>query len=135
MIDSKPIYNKKYCPFCNLGEQEIIDENQFAICIYDKFPVTDKHILIIPKKHFENFFDATKNELIDMWNLLELCKLKIQREDNTITGFNIGVNCLSSAGQTVPHCHIHLIPRRDGDMKNPEGGVRGCIPKKRKYIK
>lgn len=121
------------CPFCKLDNREIIYENQFAVAFYDIYPVTDKHILIIPKRHIKTIFDANIQEVIDMWDLVKVVKAIALDKDETITGYNIGVNCGEDAGQTVPHCHIHLIPRRKGDMEDPTGGVRGVIPEKQKY--
>lgn len=103
------------------------------MAIYDQNPVTDKHLLIVPKRHVADYFSLTLEEKCDMDRLLRICKEGIARKDNSVTGFNIGINCGKSAGQTIFHCHVHLIPRRDGDTPSPRGGVRGVIPKKRSY--
>lgn len=121
------------CIFCDLPEQRVIHENEFAMAFYDLFPVTDKHALIIPKRHVAEYFDLDEIELKACNNLLHKLKTEILESDPTVTGFNIGMNCGKDAGQTVFHCHIHLIPRRKGDIENPEGGVRGVIPDKQKY--
>ncbi len=123
----------KECVFCNLGKVRIITENRYCICIPDKYPVTVGHSLVIPKRHFSNFFEIKKEEYQDVKELLEKRRKNLLIKDKNIDGFNIGVNIGHSAGQTVDHCHIHLIPRRTGDIKDPTGGVRGVIPAKRIY--
>jgi diadenosine tetraphosphate (Ap4A) HIT family hydrolase len=101
--------------------------------IKDKYPVTNGHILIIPIRHSEDFFSLKTNEKRDAEELLLLMKKQILKRDSSVTGFNIGTNSGKSAGQTVFHAHIHLIPRRNGDTPNPMGGVRGVIPDKMSY--
>lgn len=120
------------CLFCNIEKERIVIGNELAYAIYDKFPVNDGHILIIPKKHYKEYFDVdvqTKNEL---WKLVDICK-EILDEKYNPDGYNIGINCGEAAGQTVMHLHIHMIPRYKGDIENPRGGVRGVIPNKRIY--
>ncbi len=124
---------KSHCLFCSLERSELIKENNSMMAIEDKYPVTKHHILLIPKIHRLDFFDLTVEELNDYHSLLNKMKDSIIKKDKTITGFNIGMNCGASAGQTVFHCHIHLIPRRNGDMNDPAGGVRGVIPHMQKY--
>ena len=97
------------------------------------YPVTKGHTLFIPKRHVQSFFDLDSNEKEAIFELLELEREKLIQQDNLITGFNIGINDGSDAGQTVMHCHVHLIPRRNGDMSDPRGGVRGVIPEKQSY--
>ena len=99
----------------------------------DKFPVTEGHTLIITKRHISSYFDLTKEELNELSNILIEEKLLLEKFDNMIKGFNIGINQGSLAGQTIMHCHIHLIPRRKNDVANPTGGVRGVIPGKQNY--
>ena len=99
----------------------------------DRFPVSKGHHLIIPKRHTPDWFSLTEAECRDVEHLLRLLKEKLTASDPSITGFNIGMNCGVSAGQTIFHAHIHLIPRRDGDTPNPTGGVRGVIPDKMCY--
>lgn len=121
------------CPFCNLEvERELILESATAYAMFDKFPVNKGHILIIPKKHCANYFDLTFREQSACWFMLNRVKEIIQSEFNP-DGFNVGININEAAGQTVPHVHIHLIPRYDGDVREPRGGVRGVIPEKRGY--
>jgi diadenosine tetraphosphate (Ap4A) HIT family hydrolase len=113
--------------------KNIILENDQAFVVYDGFPVTEGHCLIIPKRHFPDFFEADKNELNNIHDLLRIMQKTLLSKDKKIDGFNVGVNSGISAGQTVKHLHVHLIPRRKGDIENPKGGVRGVIPAKMKY--
>ena len=101
----------------------------------DGYPVTQGHTLIIPLRCVDDFSLLTDEELIDAWKLVRRCKAQLVRTDPSITGFNLGINLGESAGQTVSHCHIHLIPRRSGDIDDPTGGVRGVIPAKANYKK
>jgi ATP adenylyltransferase len=121
------------CLFCEMTEDRIIDRNDLAYAIRDGYPVTPLHTLIIPKRHAVDYFDLTKEELLACDELLKKTKQDIQAEDASVDGFNIGMNAGPSAGQTVFHCHIHLIPRRAGDVENPRGGVRHTIPGKGFY--
>lgn len=119
------------CVFCS-DQMHIIMENQHAIAIYDKYPVNNGHILIITKRHVSSFFETTEQERLAMNDLLEDCK-KLIDEAYSPDGYNIGINCGETAGQTIFHVHMHLIPRYKGDMMDPRGGVRGVIPNKRGY--
>ena len=123
------------CPFC-LSEKKLNEkmlcESEFAFAMEDEYPVSQGHTLIIPKRHVENYFDLTKDELIDMWLLVNRVKDIIEAYNHP-DGYNIGVNVDKAGGQTVPHVHIHIIPRYIGDVKNPKGGIRGVIPDKQKY--
>ena len=122
------------CLFCHLPpERKILAENSLAYAITDGFPVTEGHCLIIPKRHVVTYFDLSRPELNACDDLLRQLKASIQSADGSVTGFNIGMNAGASAGQTIFHCHIHLIPRRDGDVENPRGGVRHLIPGKGHY--
>lgn len=122
------------CPFCQgqLGPR-VTAQHGTACALLDGFPVTPMHHLVVPARHTATFFDMTQEEQADALALLELLKTRIQEADGSVTGFNIGMNCGDSAGQTVPHAHIHLIPRRPGDMQDPRGGVRGVIPARQRY--
>lgn len=125
---------RRACLFCTLPEEvEIIDNNALAVAFYDKFPVTAHHTLIIPKRHVADYFDLTEAEVGAVHELLLRQKERLLRLDGTIAGFNIGVNVGAAAGQSIFHVHVHLIPRRKGDMEEPKGGVRGVIPEKQKY--
>jgi len=122
------------CPFCRPNmASTIVEERGTVVAIEDRHPVTKGHMLVLPIRHTPDFFAMTCEEKKDADDLIELLRGQIQASDSTVTGFNIGVNCGESAGQTIMHAHIHLIPRRDGDMARPRGGVRGVIPGKRGY--
>ena len=121
------------CVFCNLDESRIEIENDLALSFKDLYPVTNGHTLVIPKRKVQSFFDLTEEETAAMFELLHLQKEDLKNKDSSITGFNIGINDGEDAGQTIMHCHIHLIPRRSGDMEDPRGGVRGVIPEKQYY--
>jgi ATP adenylyltransferase len=122
------------CPFCEeCVELRIIAREGTVIAIRDKFPVTYLHTLVLPRRHVSDFFDLTPEEKADADRLLLSLKDGIIKEDPSVTGFNVGVNCGATAGQTIMHAHIHLIPRRHGDILNPRGGVRGVIPAKMDY--
>ena len=122
------------CPFCGENvEKRIIRHKGTVIAIRDGYPVTNLHTLILPKRHISDYFDFTSEEIEDANRLLRSLREEILKEDPSVTGFNVGVNCGISAGQTIMHAHIHLIPRRDGDIANPRGGVRGVIPAKMDY--
>ena len=121
------------CLFCNIPSKRIINETDSAYAILDGFAVTQLHTLVIPKRHVATYFELNKKEIEDCNELLNSLKINIESEDNSVTGFNIGMNCGEDAGQTIFHCHIHLIPRRKGDVEDPKGGVRGVIAEKQKY--
>ena len=120
------------CPFCNISEKEVVLKNDKCFAIFDKYPVSKGHMLIIPYRHFSNFFDATYDEISAMYRLIYEAKAYLDREYSP-DGYNLGVNIGEAAGQTIPHMHVHLIPRYRGDIENPAGGVRGVIPAKRIY--
>ena len=121
------------CLFCDSKKSGIAHENDLAYASYDSYPVSDHHCLIIPKRHIKDYFDMTNDELIACNDLLQMIKNEILKKDNTVKGFNIGTNAGKIAGQSILHCHIHLIPRREGDVDNPQGGVRSVIPSKQHY--
>ena len=119
------------CIFCN--HAEVIAENELSKAFYDKFPVTKGHVLVVPKRHVKGYFELYQPELNAMNRLMREIRAQAMEQDSSITGFNIGSNDGKDAGQTVMHCHMHLIPRRAGDVNDPRGGVRGVIPGKQKY--
>ena len=121
------------CLFCDSKKSGISQENDLAYASYDSYPVSDHHCLIIPKRHIKDYFDMTNDELIACNYLIQIIKNEILEKDNTVKGFNIGTNAGKIAGQSIMHCHIHLIPRREGDVDNPQGGVRSVIPNKQHY--
>ena len=121
------------CLFCNVNESGLAHENNLAYISYDSYPVTKYHCLIIPKRHIKDYFELTNEELIACNNLIKLAKDEIINKDQTVSGFNIGTNVGKVSGQSILHCHFHLIPRRKGDVENPQGGVRSVIPNKQHY--
>ena len=128
MIDSN-----NPCLFCNVKDNEYDQENDLAYASYDTYPVSKYHCLIIPKRHIKDYLDLTNEELIACNYLIKIMKNKIIKKDLTVNGFNVGTNIGKVSGQSIFHCHIHLIPRREGDVENPQGGVRSVIPKKQHY--
>ena len=121
------------CLFCNFKESGLADENTLAYASYDTYPVSNLHCLIIPKRHVKDYFELSNDEIIDCYELIKKIKQEILLKDPLVKGFNIGTNSGKFAGQSVMHCHIHLIPRREGDVENPQGGVRSVIPSKQHY--
>ena len=99
----------------------------------DSYPVSELHSLIFPKRYVETYFDLTQEEIQACNDLILKTKEKILNQDSSVKGFNIGTNAGKFAGQSIMHCHIHLIPRREGDVENPQGGVRSVIPNKQHY--
>ena len=123
------------CLFCNTDNKEYIFENDLAFATFDSYPVSKFHVLIVPKRHVKNYFELSNDEFLACNKMIMLSKNKIEKEDQTIEGFNIGSNIGKVAGQSINHCHIHLIPRRKGDVENPQGGIRGVISSKQHYIR
>ena len=121
------------CLFCDSKKSGIAHENDLAYASYDSYPVSDHHCLIIPKRHIKDYFDMNNDELIACNDLIQIVKNEILSKDVNVKGFNIGTNAGKIAGQSIMHCHIHLIPRREGDVYNPQGGVRSVIPNKQHY--
>ena len=123
------------CIFCSIRKNELIFENNFAYASSDSYPVSKFHSLVVPKRCIKNYFELNDEEVLACNDLIKKLKQKIISEDETVKGFNIGTNAGTAAGQSVFHCHIHVIPRREGDVKNPQGGVRSVIPSKQHYIR
>ena len=121
------------CLFCNSKISGIAHENDLAYASYDTYPVSEYHCLIIPKRHLKDYFELTNDELIACNDLIKKIKQEVKIKDKSIVAFNIGTNIGKVSGQSIMHCHIHLIPRREGDVDNPQGGVRAVIPKKQHY--
>lgn len=120
------------CPFCTLPPERIVQENEHAIWIYDGFPVSPGHSLIIPKRHVGSFFEVSTEERMAMLALLDKAKAAVHVEYRP-HAYNIGINDGPAAGQTVPHLHLHLIPRYTGDVSDARGGVRWVIAEKADY--
>ena len=122
------------CIFCNKTNCKVISSTEHFFVIRDTdYPVTKHHTLIITNRHIDDFFDLTKDEMSDLDKVLKKQKKELKNLDKDISAFNVGVNIGKDAGQSIMHCHIHLIPRRKGDVEDPRGGVRGVIPEKQKY--
>jgi ATP adenylyltransferase len=121
------------CIFCELPTDRIIASNALAFALRDSYPVTQLHTLVIPKRHAATFFDLFEPERRAINQLLDAVRVEIRKKDASVSGFNIGMNSGDAAGQTIGHAHVHLIPRRPGDVQDPRGGVRGVIPGKAVY--
>lgn len=121
------------CLFCNIKESGCAHQNDLAYTSYDSYPVSEHHCLIIPKRHVRDYFELSKDELIACDELIKIAKNEILTKDQSVKGFNLGTNIGKVSGQSIFHCHFHLIPRREGDVENPQGGVRSVIPNKQHY--
>ncbi|MBN2332043.1 MAG: HIT domain-containing protein [Deltaproteobacteria bacterium] len=121
------------CIFCQPETFSNRRKSRHFYLIADRFPVTTGHHLIIPFRHIPDPLELTAEEMTEAWELIKETAATLQQNDPSITGFNIGMNCGQSAGQTIFHTHIHLIPRRQDDVANPRGGVRGVIPTRQNY--
>lgn len=119
--------------FCNIYKGWIVSRNNLSYAVRDSFTVTNLHILIIPYRHVDSFLNLTQAEVNSLYQLIEKQKEELQGIDDSIKGFNLGINQGTVAGQSIPHCHVHLIPRREGDVANPLGGIRHLIPGKGFY--
>ena len=132
-VEHKYHHREEDCLFCSIPKDRIVEENHLALVIYDKFPVTNHHALIIPKRHFREYFEINQAELNSVNALMQSIRSGLMTTDSSIKGFNVGINSGIHAGQTIMHSHIHLIPRREGDIINPRGGIRNVIPGKGDY--
>lgn len=120
------------CPFCAPEPERVVHAGALVLALWDAFPVSTGHALVVPRRHMEGWFDATREERIALTDAIDVVRdaiLELHQPD----GFNIGVNVGRAAGQTVMHLHVHVIPRYAGDMDDPRGGVRGVIPSERLY--
>ena len=120
------------CPFCTLPPERILLTSAHGVIIRDGFPISPGHTLVIPRRHVDSLFNLTAEERADLLGLLDQAKAGIEKEFKPDT-YNVGINDGPAAGQTVPHLHIHLIPRYTGDVPDPRGGVRWIIPDKAAY--
>ena len=121
------------CRFCvTKPSRRLIAESKYGFAAWDRHPASEGHFLVIPYRHFSSYFDINDEELVDLWKLVargkEVCDEKYKPD-----GYNIGINVGTAAGQSIPHLHIHVIPRYKGDVENPKGGVRGVIPHRKLY--
>ena len=121
------------CLFCNMEKSGCAHENELAYASYDSYPVSEHHCLIIPKRHIKDYFDLSNKELVACNDLIQIVKNEIIKKDPSVKGFNFGTNIGKVSGQSILHCHLHLIPRREADVVNPQGGVRSVIPSKQHY--
>jgi len=129
------------CPFCEIignpvwmtGFRRIVSKHDSFFVIRDNYPVSKYHTLIIPNRHVSDIFDLNGQELLMLHRVLAEQRMELVQLDNTITGFNVGFNSGKDAGQTIDHAHVHLIPRRKGDVKDPTGGIRNIFPDKGNY--
>jgi diadenosine tetraphosphate (Ap4A) HIT family hydrolase len=120
------------CPFCDVEKSRITLENDSAVAIPDSFPVAEGHVLVVPKRHVASVFDLPDEEQAALWRLVAVARAKLA-SDLKPDGFNVGLNDGLAAGQTVLHAHVHVIPRRAGDVPDPRGGVRWIMPAKARY--
>jgi diadenosine tetraphosphate (Ap4A) HIT family hydrolase len=123
---------KLNCPFCSPADGEEVLASELCFARWDKYPVTEGHLLVIPNRHVSDYFLATEEERTALWAMVDEAKKLLDGRFKP-DGYNVGINIGTTAGQTVMHCHIHLIPRRAGDSVNPRGGVRGVIAGKADY--
>ena len=122
------------CVFCHLSPERIVHQGEFGLVIRDAYPISPGHTLIVARRHVASFFDITDDERADLVGLLNRARDDLARDLHP-AGWNIGINDGIAAGQTVPHLHIHLIPRYPGDREDPRGGVRWVLPDKASYWK
>lgn len=120
------------CPFCSLPVARIVDSDTMTVAVHDAFPVALGHTLVIPRRHVGSFFELEPSEQLAMLALINRARARLEREFGP-DGYTIGINDGRAAGQTVPHVHLHLIPRHAGDVPDPRGGVRWVIPDKANY--
>lgn len=120
------------CPFCSLSTEQLWIETEHVLAVPDAFPVTDGHTLVIPRKHVATFYELPPVEQKAVWDLVAEVRrqLLVRFEPD---GFNIGLNDGIAAGQSVMHAHVHVIPRRSGDVPDPRGGIRWVVPNKASY--
>ena len=124
--------DQHHCPFCHLGKSRITLENEVAVAFPDAFPVAEGHMLVVPKRHVASLFDLPVEEQAALWRLVALVRGRLVSELQP-DGFNVGLNDGPAAGKTVMHAHVHVIPRRMGDVADPSGGVRWVVPAKARY--
>ncbi len=122
------------CPFCSIDPAKIIAGDALTMTVRDTLPVSPGHTLVLPRRHVASIFDATAEEVTALWQAVQTARSALLREFSP-EGFNIGVNDGLASGQTILHLHIHIIPRYNGDMPDPRGGIRWIFPEKAKYWK
>ncbi len=120
------------CPFCDREDNYVVLMTETAFAIQDGYPVSQGHTLVIPRQHVATLFELPRHEQLALWDLVERVRERL-KEEHQPDGFNIGLNDGLAAGQTVPHVHIHVIPRYQGDVPDPRGGIRWVVPDKAPY--
>jgi diadenosine tetraphosphate (Ap4A) HIT family hydrolase len=120
------------CPFCQVEPARLVSACEAAIAIKDSYPITEGHTLVLPRSHVKSIFDLSSLEQGALWAFVAEIRLSLARK-MSVDAFNIGINDGTAAGQTIEHAHIHLIPRRKGDVIDPRGGIRHIIPTKARY--
>jgi len=121
-----------HCPFCSLPRDRLVFESELALAVRDGFPVSPGHTLVIPRRHVASVFETTPHEQAAMLKLLSLARIDLDHRHHP-AAYNVGINDGPAAGQTIPHVHIHLIPRYAGDRDDPRGGVRWVLPERAAY--
>ena len=120
------------CPFCAVPDADLVWRGALVMALRDRFPVTNGHTLVIPRRHVATYFDATEAEQAELWRAVAELKQALDASHQP-HGYNVGFNAGAAAGQTVMHLHVHLIPRYEGDVDDPRGGIRHVIAGKAKY--
>ena len=120
------------CPFCPPDASRVLHDDELVFVLRDGFPVSPGHVLVIPHRHVGSFFDTTAAERRAILDAIAIAQRAVEKEHRP-DGWNIGINDGAAAGQTVPHLHVHLIPRYKGDRPDPRGGVRWILPEKADY--
>jgi diadenosine tetraphosphate (Ap4A) HIT family hydrolase len=110
-----------------MPEEKIVAQNSLAYAVLDNAPVTPLHTLLLPRRHVPSYFNLETDEKQAIDELVDQTRRAILMRDMSVAGFNIGINIGKAAGQTIFHCHVHLIPRRTGDALYPEGGIHAAI--------
>ena len=121
------------CPFCDPAEERIFWQGRLVLGLWDGFPVSPGHALLVTRRHVADWFSASSEERRALIDDLEVARAAI-RARHSPDGFNVGINIGAAAGQTVPHLHVHLIPRYAGDVDDPRGGVRHVLPALANYL-
>jgi diadenosine tetraphosphate (Ap4A) HIT family hydrolase len=133
MIEQTALAEGEECRFClTKPGRRIMIEGKFGFAAWDRHPASPGHFLVMPYRHFSDYFDISDEEREELWRLVAEGK-KMADEKYSPDGYNIGINVGQWAGQSIPHLHIHVIPRYKGDVENPKGGVRGVIPQNKLY--
>lgn len=120
------------CPFCKPEPSGLFWSSDLVKVMWDSRPLSDGHCIVVPVRHVGSYFDTTPEERLALAEGLDVAKAAVEREYSP-DAFNIGINDAPAAGQTVPHCHIHLIPRYKGDVEDPRGGIRWMLPERARY--